>query len=283
MKYRIDRLFNPATHRCLDVAVDHGFFGEQAFHRGIEDLPEAVKGLVDAGPDAIQLTPGMARTLQALPVRPKPALVMRTDVANCYGSELPTRAFAFAVDQAVETALRLDAACVVVNLLRVPGADELTEQCIRSIAAMQPECERYGMPLMIEPLVFKPNAEAGGYTSDGDLNKILGLVRQAVELGADVIKADPTTNTGDYHKVIETAGGIPVLARGGGKVGDREILQRTGELLEQGAAGIVYGRNIIQHPDPGGITRALMAMLHEGRTAEQALGTHLSAEAASSV
>lgn len=268
--YRLNRLFNPATRRCFDVAVDHGIFGEQEFHLGIEDLGAAVRTLVDAAPDAIQLSPGMARLLQALPVRPKPALVLRTDVANCYGRKLPTQSFAFAVDEVVETALRLDASCVVVNLLRVPGADELTEQCIRSIARLQPACARYAMPLMIEPLVFMPNEKAGGYMSDGNLNNISGLVRQAVELGADVIKADPTTNTEDYHKVIATAAGIPVLVRGGGRVGDREILSRTQALLAQGAAGIVYGRNVIQHARPAAITRALMAVLHDGVGADVA-------------
>ena len=273
--YRLNRLFNPATKRCFDVAVDHGFFGEHEFHLGIESLDSAVRTLVAAAPDAIQLAPGMARLLQALPVRPKPALVMRTDVANCYGRQLPTRSFAFAIDEAVETALRLDAACVVVNLLRVPGADELTEQCIRSIAQLKPQCERYAMPLMIEPLVFMPNEKAGGYMSDGDLKKITGLVRQAVELGADVIKADPTANPADYHKVVETAAGIPVLVRGGGKVTDREILRRTEELLQQGAAGIVYGRNVIQHAKPAAITKALMALLHDGLSAEAAFTKYL--------
>ena len=126
------------------------------------------------------------------------------------------------------------------------------------------------MPLMIEPLVFMPNEKAGGYMSDGDLNKISGLVRQAVELGADVIKADPTTNTEDYHKVIATAAGIPVLVRGGGRVSDREILIRTEALLAQGAAGIVYGRNVIQPARPAAITRALMAVLHDGVGADAA-------------
>ncbi|MBI2497415.1 MAG: aldolase [Opitutae bacterium] len=274
-QYRLNRLFNPATKRCFDVAVDHGVFGEQEFHLGIENLPRAVQTLVAAAPDAIQLAPGMARLLQALPVRPKPALVMRTDPANCYGRQLPTRAFAFAIDEAVETALRLDAACVVVNLLRVPGADELTEHCIRSIVKLKPACERHGMPLMVEPLVFMPNEKSGGYMSDGDLKKILGLVRQAVELGADVIKADPTTDPADYHQVIETAAGIPVLVRGGGKVSDREILVRTEALLQQGAAGIVYGRNVIQHAKPAAITRALMALLHEGLTADAAFAQFL--------
>jgi DhnA family fructose-bisphosphate aldolase class Ia len=53
-------------------------------------------------------------------------------------------------------------------------------------------------------------------------------------------------------------------------VDDDELLRRTAAVLEQGAAGIVYGRNIIQHRDPAGLTRALMAMLHEGATAESA-------------
>jgi len=95
-------------------------------------------------------------------------------------------------------------------------------------------------------------------------------VRQAVELGADVIKADPTDDVSLYHKVIEVACGIPVLVRGGGKAPDKEILERTDNLIKQGAAGIVYGRNIIQHADPAGMTRALMAIVHDGATAQQA-------------
>jgi DhnA family fructose-bisphosphate aldolase class Ia len=105
---------------------------------------------------------------------------------------------------------------------------------------------------------------------DGDLEKILPLVRQAVELGADIIKADPTDDTGVYHRVIEIAGRIPLLVRGGGKASDDEILSRTEKLMKQGAAGIVYGRNIIQHQDPAGMTRALMAIVHDNATAADA-------------
>jgi DhnA family fructose-bisphosphate aldolase class Ia len=41
--------------------------------------------------------------------------------------------------------------------------------------------------------------------------------------------------------------------------------------MQQGAAGIVYGRNVIQHDDPAGMTRALMAVVHEGTSAADAL------------
>jgi fructose-bisphosphate aldolase, class I len=269
-QFRLNRLFNARSRRCFDVAIDHGFFNERGFLAGIEDLAAAVKTVVSAAPDAVQLTIGQAHHLQALPGKDKPALVLRTDVANVYGTELPRTLFSRMIEAPVEQALRLDATCVVVNLFRIPGQPEVTDQCIQNILRIKPECERYAMPLMIEPLVFQPNAKAGGYMVDGDLEKILPLVRQAVELGADIIKADPTDDVSVYHRVVQISGSIPVLVRGGGKASDSEILERTEKLIAQGAAGIVYGRNIIQHANPAGMTRALMALVHDGATASVA-------------
>jgi len=267
--FRLNRLFNGKSRRCFDVAIDHGFFNEPGFLNGIEDLEKAVETLVGAGPDAIQLTVGQAEILQRIPGKAKPALVLRTDVANVYGRALPRTLFSRMIKQAVEQALRLDATCVVVNLFQIPEQPELSDQCIRNIVKLKPECDRYAMPLMIEPLVFQPNAQAGGYMVDGDMNKIMPLVRQAVELGADVIKADPTDNPLEYHRVVEVAR-VPVLVRGGGKAEDLAILRRTEQLIDQGVAGIVYGRNVIQHANPAGMTKALMAIVHDGSTAEEA-------------
>jgi DhnA family fructose-bisphosphate aldolase class Ia len=126
------------------------------------------------------------------------------------------------------------------------------------------------MPLMIEPLVMQSNASAGGYMVDGDLTKIATLVRQAVELGADVIKADPCSDVAEFHEVVNVAGGVPILVRGGGKASTEEVLSRTEMLMKQGASGIVYGRNVVQHKNPTVITRALMAIVHDGASAEEA-------------
>src|SRR5437764_1095314 len=268
--YRLNRLFNAKSNRCFDVAIDHGFFNERGFLQGIENLEKSVKTLVAAAPDAIQLTVGQAHYLQSLPGKEKPALVLRTDVANVYGTQLPRALFSRMIEQPVEQALRLDASCVVVNLFRIPEQPEVTDQCMQNILKLKRDCDRYAMPLMIEPIVFQPSQEAGGYMVDGDVDKILPLVRQAVELGADIIKADPTDDVGVYHEVVEIAGRIPVLVRGGGRAPDDEILERTEKLIQQGAAGIVYGRNIIQHADPAGMTRALMAVVHQGATAREA-------------
>ena len=270
-QYRLNRLFNTNSNRCFDVAVDHGFFNQPGFLQGIESMPQVIETLVDAAPDAIQLTVGQAKHLQEVRGRLKPSLVLRTDVANIYGKELPSSRFSLIIEETMLQAVRLDAACVCVNLFQIPGAPEVHEQCVENILKLKPQADYYSMPMMVEPLVFQPNAEAGGYMVNGDLTEISHLVRQAVELGADIIKADPTDDVSLYHKVVETAGGIPVLVRGGGRVSDREILERTQGLLQQGAAGIVYGRNVIQHPNPRGITQALMAMVHDEACIESAL------------
>lgn len=267
---RLNRLFG-ADGKCFNVAVDHGFFGERGFLNGIENMRQAVETVVNAGPDVVQLTIGQAPLLQAIPGKQKPSLALRTDIANVYGKELPDYLYSRMIADPVEQALRLDAACVVVNLFELPDRPDVHEQCVENICELKPVCERYGMPLMVEPLVMQDNTQAGGYMVDGDLDKIMTLVRQAVELGADVIKADPTDDPADYHQVIEVAGAVPVLVRGGGRVADDVILKRTYELMQQGAMGIVYGRNVIQHENPAGMTRALMAVVHDGATPDDAM------------
>src|SRR5690606_10700016 len=268
---RINRLFNPKSGKCFDVAIDHGFFNELTFLGGIENIQKSVQTLIDADPDAIQLTVGQAHHLQSVAGKMKPSLVLRTDVANVYGLDLPDVLYSRMIEEPVLQAIRLDATCVVVNLFRIPGAPEVTDQCIQNILKLKPMCDYYGMPLMIEPLVFRPNSEAGGYMVDGNIKLITPLVRQAAELGADLIKADPTDNVEEYHKVVEVAGSVPILVRGGGRAEDEELIERTYGLMQQGVKGIVYGRNVVQHANPGGMTRALMAIVHDDAKPEEAL------------
>src|SRR4051794_19337083 len=93
---RLKRLL-ARDRRCLDVALDHGFFNEPSFLQGIEDIGKAVQTIVEAGPDAIQLTIGQASHLQSIPGKQKPSLVLRTDIANVYGRELPRTLFSHLV------------------------------------------------------------------------------------------------------------------------------------------------------------------------------------------
>jgi DhnA family fructose-bisphosphate aldolase class Ia len=266
---RLNRLF-AADHRCFDLALDHGVFHNAEFLAGIENLPEAVATAVQAGPDAIQLGVGQAMWLTGITGKDKPSLVLRGDVSNVYGPNLPEQLFCLPLGSLVEQALRADAAAIVLNLFHAADKTELYRQCLANIAAAKAECERYGMPLMVEPLVLEPGSR-GNYESSGDCGLITTLVRQAAELGADLIKCDPPADAGDFHRVVEAAGGRPVLARGGGRMAEETVFERTLEILRQGASGIVYGRNIIQHPKPRLMTQALMAVVHRGAGVDHAL------------
>ncbi len=261
-KVRMNRLFGAG--RCLDVAIDHGVCNEPSFLDGLENMDAVVKALVDARPDAIQMNYGQADLLQDIPGKDKPALVMRIDMGNPYNRIRHRDMWAVLQNEAEPLigALEMDAACVVVNLFMLPDEPDLFRQCVANISRVRVDCEKYGMPLMIEPLVMQPVTERGGYMVDGDAEKIVTLTRLAREMGADIVKADPTTNADDFHRVVEAAR-CPVLVRGGGKEDLRAVFDKSAALMRQGAVGMVYGRNIYQHANPSAVVRGLMAIVHD--------------------
>ncbi|KRD60451.1 3-hydroxy-5-phosphonooxypentane-2,4-dione thiolase [compost metagenome] len=268
-KVRMNRLFGGG--RCLDVAIDHGVCNEPSFLNGLEDMSAVVKALVAAAPDAIQMNYGQADLLQDVPGKDKPALVMRLDMGNPYNRIRHRHMWAVLQNEAEPLigALAMDAACVVVNLFMLPDEPDLFRQCVANISRVRADCDKYGMPLMIEPLVMQPVTEQGGYMVDGDAEKIVTLTRLAREMGADIVKADPTTNAEDFHRVVEAAR-CPVLVRGGGKEDLRNVFAKSAALMRQGAMGMVYGRNIYQHANPSAVVRGLMAIIHEDAGGEEA-------------
>src|SRR6478609_3673158 len=268
-KVRMNRLFG--NGRCLDVAIDHGVCNEPSFLDGLENMPAVVKALVDAKPDAIQMNYGQADLLQDLPGKEKPALVMRIDMGNPYSRIRHRDMWAVLQNEAEPLigALQMDAACVVVNLFMLPDEPDLFRQCVANISRVRADCDKYGMPLMIEPLVMQPVTERGGYMVDGNAEKIVTLTRLAREMGADIVKADPTDNAEALHRVVEAAR-CPVLVRGGGKEDLRAVFDKSAALMRQGAVGMVYGRNIYQHANPSAVVRGLMAIVHADVGGEEA-------------
>ncbi|SDE86390.1 Fructose-bisphosphate aldolase class Ia, DhnA family [Variovorax sp. CF079] len=266
---RLNRLLN--NGRCLDIALDHGVCNEPSFLNGLEDMPQVMDKLVAAAPDAIQLNYGQADLLQDRPGSNKPALVMRLDMGNPYNATAHRVMWAVLQNEKdpVLPAIQRDAACVVVNLFMLPNEPELFRQCVQNIARVRADCDRYGMPLMIEPLAMRPHSDQGGYMVDGDAEKIVTLVRLAREMGADIVKADPTSAPPDFHRVVQAAR-CPVLVRGGGREDLRQVFARSRVLMDQGAVGMVYGRNVYQHANPSAVVSALMAMIHRGASAEAA-------------
>ncbi len=109
-------------------------------------------------------------------------------------------------DEPIIGALKMDAACVVVNLFMLPDEPELFRQCVANICRVRARhAHKYGMPLMIEPLVMLPNEVRGGYQVDGEPKRSCRWCGWRAEMGADIIKADPTDDPGDFHRVMEAA------------------------------------------------------------------------------
>jgi DhnA family fructose-bisphosphate aldolase class Ia len=269
-KYRLNRLFR-RDGRCVMIAVDHGSHNEYRLLDGVEDIDRTLDTVIEAGPDSILLTHGQARRLQRLPADSKPALVLRCDITNVYTSVSGQFRFCRLLDEAVEQAIRLDAAATLLNLFHASDNPSIDQQCIDNIHSIQSDCERYSMPLILEPLVLEKSEREDSYSISGRMEKVIALHRQAVELGADVLKADPSDSPDDYHKVIKAVGDVPLLPRGGGRVDARSILQRTEKLIKAGAAGVVYGRNIFQGSNPAQMVKAINAVVHDNADHETAL------------
>ena len=263
-------MFDPKSGKCINIALDLGIFGARSFSKGIENLATALPEIIAGQPDAIQLNPGGLKIFNSLNLKTEVAIALRLDVTNVYEA----RDIEYPWDTANVATLR-DAFdkrvnVVVLNLLNLDENSRLQEQCIQNIQIIGAKCRDEGIPLMIEPLVMTAKPGAGS-ASVGDVDKITALVRQAVELGADLIKVDPTAPMTDFSQVVEIASGVPVLVRGGGQVEPRELLERTRIAMETGASGVVYGRNIVQHPTPAKFIQAIRAIVHENATVEEAM------------
>jgi len=267
---RLEGMFNPKSGKCINIALDLGIFGERSFAKGIEDLAKSLPAIIEGQPDAIQLNPGGLKIFNLLNLKTDVAIALRLDVTNAYEA----RDIEYSWDTADLATLR-DAfdervKVVVLNLLNIDENSRLQEQCVKNIQLIGAKCREEGIPLMVEPLVM--TAKSGtGTTSVGDVNKIAALVRQAVELGADLIKVDPTVPMTDFEQIVEIASGVPVLVRGGGSVPPRELLERTGTAIDSGASGVVYGRNIVQHPTPAKFIQSIRAIVHDNASVDEAM------------
>ncbi|UCF36791.1 MAG: aldolase [Acidobacteriota bacterium] len=266
---RMNRLF-AADRKCVALAIDHAQFNEVHLLDGVEDIDALLARVARSKVDAILLSLGNAMRLQKLQLDQKPALILRCDVTNVYSSPCPSYGFSQMIENPVEQALALDAAAVLLNFFLISDDPLVYHHCIENVCKIKVDCERFGMPLILEPLILERDAEGGAYGICGDLDRVRALTRQVVELGAHIVKSDPTDSPESYQKVVEVAGGVPLLPRGGGKVGSEDILERTHQLISGGASGVVYGRNIFQDPNIDGMINAIHSLVHGGESVEGA-------------
>jgi fructose-bisphosphate aldolase, class I len=194
-------------------------------------------------------------------------------------TSIPPDAQAFSpLTGTVEDAVRLGADAVGYTVyVGSPSQD----RDFRQFVDLRADADRLGMPVVVWAY---PRGEAvakkGGKES---LYAIDYAARVALELGADIVKVNypvPSAKDADspppyntlkltaaqaFRKVVESAGRALVLVSGGEKVGDAELLAKVRSSMDDGATGIIFGRNMWQRPRAEAlrITRELHAIFRE--------------------
>jgi DhnA family fructose-bisphosphate aldolase class Ia len=256
-KIRLNHFLHPGRG-SLVVAFDHALVLGPI--PGTEDPGKQIQRFVDAGADAVLLNLGMIRHFsQATPAEKMPGLIVRLDwttgftasTAGSFKSSLVARA---------EDALRCGADAVITFLVIGTGDAEFERGEIARNAKIARECERLGLPLIVESVARGPQVQ-----NPCDPKWLTLHTRMAAELGADLMK---TEYSGDPESMRAVVGScpIPILVLGGSRSGsDADVLRVTRDIAKSGAAGVFFGRNVFQAANMPVLLQQIRTVLAEPR------------------
>ena len=144
----------------------------------------------------------------------------------------------------------------------------MRQACLRNVFAAKAQCEHFGLPLMVEPIPFE--RRDGHYHDVADEERLVPLVRQAVEAGADIVKAGILPTETAMRRAIRVCGDVPYLARGGSKGDDREVLDvdPPPPRLRRGRRGVRPQH--LPARRPAAMAAALKALIHDDASIDSA-------------
>lgn len=85
--------------------------------------------------------------------------------------------------------------------------------------------------------------------------------RTGLEIGADIIKIQYTGKESDLKWAVKAAGKTKVVAAGGSKKSEKELLTQIKEIMDSGCIGLAIGRNVWQHEKPLEITKKIKGIV----------------------
>lgn len=244
--------------RAVVVAMDHG--NAAGAVRGLEHPAEVVQAVAAAGADAILVTPGILE--QVCGHVGNLAILLRIDGCVSSMGSGPMRLYSD-----VEEAVALGVDAVVMNATL--GADWESEE-LEKVGTIASDGRSWGMPVVAEILsqnMMANHMDMAGSGTDS-LPESIGdditlACRIGAELGADLIKTRYSGNVAEFRRSVEACG-QPVLVAGGPRraAGLGGTLDTVSEVLEAGASGVIFGRQVWQHDDPAEAVRAISALVH---------------------
>jgi DhnA family fructose-bisphosphate aldolase class Ia len=93
-----------------------------------------------------------------------------------------------------------------------------------------------------------------------------------MELGVDIVKTFYTGSAETFAQVVEMASPALVVAAGGPRLEtDADVLHMAYGVVQAGAAGITFGRNIWQSENAAAMIRGLKHILHQNGSVEEGL------------
>jgi len=244
-KIRLRRILGKPDRRALIVAFDHALVLGPI--PGTEDPLDKIHAFADAEADAILLNLGLIRQLTASSLDfSLPPIIARMDWTTVWavmrdGGRGELRSSLLARP---EDALRHGADAVLTYMVVGTGDADFEAKEISRTAEVARECERVGIPLIVESLARGKQVE-----NPGDPKWLNLHTRMAVELGADAIKTDYSGNPDSMRSVV---GGcpVPILVLGGSRhASDEDALTVVRGAVSAGAAGVFFGRNVFQAED----------------------------------
>jgi len=244
-KVRLCRVLGGAGHRSLVVAFDHALVLGPI--PGTEDPLGQIRRFAEAKVDAVLLNLGLMRQFaDSAPEGPLPALIARIDWTTVWSAvtshgkgDLRSSLLA-----RPEDALRHGADAVLTYMVVGTGDADFESKEVARTADVARECERIGMPLIVESLARGKSVENPGAPKWLNLH-----TRMATELGADAVKTDYAGDPTAMRSVVEGCP-IPILVLGGSRQGsDEEALDVVRNATLAGAAGVFFGRNVFQAAD----------------------------------
>jgi DhnA family fructose-bisphosphate aldolase class Ia len=251
---RFHRLFG-VDGRSVVVAIDHGT--TDGVFAGLENPQQVLEQVIAGGADVILTGIGTARHFSK--ELKDAGLLIRCDGATSPLLEHP-RELLISVDDLLSTGA--DAAAA----MYFPGIVNGHNSTIY-FPRLATEAHRWNIPVMAEALPYgfedHPNARA--------VDAVADTCRMAAENGADFVKTFYTGERESFRKVVNSCY-VPVLVLGGPKTNsDREFLTAIRDAMDAGASGVVIGRNVWQAPSPAAMTQALVALVHDDVSVDEAL------------
>jgi 3-hydroxy-5-phosphonooxypentane-2,4-dione thiolase len=247
MTNRLARIFRPSTGRTVMLAIDHGYF--QGPTSGLERVDLSIVPIAPYA-DALMLTRGMLRS--TIPPSHQGGIVMRASGGPSILRELSDERIALDI----EDASRMNVHAVAVQVF-VGGEGET--QSVANMTQLVDAGYRLGIPVLGVTAVGRELVRDARY---------LGLAtRICAELGAQMVK----TYYCDEGFARVTAGcPVPIVMAGGKKLPEREALEMAYRAVSEGAAGVDMGRNIFQSPSPAAMIQAVIKVVHENATPDDA-------------